>query len=118
MGSQLQEMVPLNGSNTILGMDTVAAGQWEQLIDLTLNPDADSAATAAAPPPPDTDSLLDWGTPRPAAIRPRNTVDDGRRAYVPVASKQLVGVYLTVWARRYVDGSVVHSARPRVNYVA
>ena len=93
--------MPLNGSNTILGMDTVAPGRWEQLIDLTLNPNA-AAAAGPPPPPPDTDSLLDWGAPRPAPVHPGSTADDGRRAYVPVAAKQLVGVYLTVWARRYV----------------
>ncbi|KAK9840841.1 hypothetical protein WJX81_008338 [Elliptochloris bilobata] len=76
-----QECVPLSASNVVMGASLDAAAAWDRLIELALN----GAAHGGAGP-------LEMGFSKGAA--------PSSAAYVQVAGKQMVGVYLSVWVHR------------------
>ena len=103
-----QEIVPLTPGKVLMQEDAQATGEWETIIERCLN---GAACDAPAPPEPAgaADGWTAFGTDaRPNATRGVGNTNTNTRAprYARVARKQLVGVYITVWASRAVSRHV------------
>ena len=107
-----QEIVPLTPGKVLMQEDAQATGEWEAIIERCLN---GAAGDAPAPPEPAgaADGWTAFGTDaRPNATRgvgvapPSEETNTRAPRYARVARKQLVGVYITVWASRAVSRHV------------
>ena len=107
-----QEIVPLTPGKVLMQEDAQATGEWETIIERCLN---GAACDAPAPPEPAgaADGWTAFGTDaRPNATRgvgvapPSEATNTRAPRYARVARKQLVGVYITVWASRAVSRHV------------
>ncbi|KAJ7297474.1 hypothetical protein O6H91_Y040900 [Diphasiastrum complanatum] len=99
-----QEIVPLNAGNVICVKDDGSSAEWEALIHRTLNPEADDYNKRS----------LRWQRMKRSRRELRNSsvvpqyghferpvqLNGTPECYVLVASKQMVGIFLTVWIRR------------------
>ena len=106
-----QEIVPLTPGKVLMQEDAQATGEWEAIIERCLN---GAACDAPAPEPAGAaDGWTAFGTDaRPNATRgvgvapPSEETNTRAPRYARVARKQLVGVYITVWASRAVSRHV------------
>ncbi|KAK3268848.1 hypothetical protein CYMTET_22671 [Cymbomonas tetramitiformis] len=121
-----QEIVPLNGANTLFGTETNSVDVWERCVDAALND---------ARKPPECTALADdllgldtqWTTGAhttqeatkgsthgeyPPAEQPTGSgwsefdCDRPQQEYVRLGGKQLVGIYMSVWVKRKLAGAV------------
>jgi len=122
-----QEIVPLNVDKVLVGKDTAATEAWEEVLDRALNGSAagteitkrrgvlgdnaraldawghsdslwtESTATATS----GTSDWVSFDATAGSAVNfsPPRARGNGEPAYRPVAQKQLVGVYITVWVK-------------------
>ena len=107
-----QEIVPLTPGKVLMQEDAQATGEWEAIIERCLN-GAESETSKTSPPapaptpaPPAADGWTAFGSNAtfPEHMRPGSEKASAPSSrYVRVACKQLVGVYITVWASRGVS---------------
>ena len=106
-----QEIVPLTPGKVLMQEDAQATGEWEAIIERCLN-GAESETSKTSPPapaptpaPPAADGWTAFGSNAtfPDARPGSEKASAPSSRYVRVACKQLVGVYITVWASRGVS---------------
>ena len=107
-----QEIVPLTPGKVLMQEDAQATGQWETIIERCLN-GAERDEKSPAPPAPASadDGWTAFGDDAASRrVTPRAngapSSEPTSTPYVRVARKQLVGVYVTVWATRAVSRHV------------
>ena len=104
-----QEIVPLTPGKVLMQEDAQATGQWETIIERCLNgAERDEKSPALPAPASAADGWTAFGDDAASRrVTPRAngapSSEPTSTPYVRVARKQLVGVYITVWATRAVS---------------
>ena len=105
-----QEIVPLTPGKVLMQEDAQATGEWEAIIERCLNGAAGKLAPAPPEPAGAADGWTAFGTESsrnaPPSKKSEETNTRAPKKYARVARKQLVGVYITVWATRAVSRHV------------
>ena len=119
-----QEIVPLTPGKVLMQEDAQATGEWEAIIERCLNGAESETSKTSTPAPPAADGWTAFGSnatfpfpdaragsekassSSPSSERERGEKKENASRYVRVACKQLVGVYITVWASRGVSRAI------------
>ena len=117
-----QEIVPLTPGKVLMQEDAQATGEWEAIIERCLNGAESETSKTSTPAPPAADgwtafesnATFPFPDARPGSEKASSSLPSSERGeekknasrYVRVACKQLVGVYITVWASRGVTRAI------------
>lgn len=97
---RFQEIVPLNAGNILVSENSNVSMKWNSLIQRTLNKrmvTEDRLGNAEA-----------GETQRTYPVKKQNLIYSSASDFECIISKQMVGIFITVWARTELHGYISH----------